>query len=60
MITNAEGVLELDHAGGGCLSYKRLYHAAVERGLNLQEQLERCSSLLSKHHKITELKVSVV
>ena len=39
------------------LSYKQLYHASVERYANLQEQLERHSGLLSKHKKITELKV---
>jgi hypothetical protein len=45
--------------GRGCLSYKKLYHAAVERGYELQKQLERCSGLLSKHHKIAELKVGL-
>lgn len=45
-------------SGSGCLSYKKLYHAAVERGCSLQEQLEKFSELLSKHHKIAELKVT--
>lgn len=37
--------------------YKQLYHASVERCEFLQAQLEKYSSLLSKHQKITELKV---
>lgn len=42
----------------GCLSYKELYHASVERSWNLQEQLKKYSGLLSKHQRITELKVA--
>ena len=46
----------------GCLSYKELYHASVERSENLQEHLGReYSQLLArlgfKHMKIIELKV---
>ena len=39
------------------LLYKKLYHASVERCEYLQVQLEKYSNLLSKHQKITELKV---
>lgn len=42
----------------GCLSYKKLYHASVERNWNLQEQLEKYSGLLSKHQRMAELKVT--
>lgn len=51
------GSTNAENTGSKCLSYKKLYHAALERGFTLQEQLEKCSSLLTKHHKITELKV---
>lgn len=49
---------EVEDSVSECLSYKKLYHASVERSWNLQEQLEKYSELLSKHQKIAELKVS--
>lgn len=52
MLTELEGSV-----GDSCLSYKELYHASVERSWNLQEQLKKYSGLLSKHQRITELKV---
>lgn len=39
--------------------YKQLYHASVERCVNLQEQLGKYSDLLNKHQKIAELKVAI-
>ncbi len=45
---------EVGSSCNGGLSYKKLYHASVERGSILQKQL---SELLSKHSKIAELKV---
>lgn len=54
----AAGMLtEEGSVGDSCLSYKELYHASVERSWNLQEQLKKYSGLLSKHRRITELKV---
>lgn len=41
------------------LLYQQLYHASVERNDCLQAQLTKYSHLLSKHRKITELKVCV-
>lgn len=55
--------MEAEDEVSGCLSYKQLYHASVERSGNLQEHLGREYSQLlaklgSKHMKITELKVT--